>query len=293
MRLAVFTKNDVNPNYQAFLLGAERAAAAAGATATRHCPATPDDPVEQAAILRRVIAQRPDAILFAPADDRALEGPVAEANAAGIPLIGFINRMAGDFVTFIGADEEAMGCTIAGVLLDALNGQGRVVLVEGPETAPTSRARGLGFRAAIAARPGITLLDTAPGRYLREPGRIAMESLLAAHPAIDGVICTNDLMALGALDELEAAGRRALVVGNNGTVEAAREVGRGRLLATMDYDGLKMGALAAMAALRHLAGEALPPEIMMSTPVITAANHARWLVPPEQRPLPSWSDMVS
>jgi hypothetical protein len=57
VRLAVFTKNDVNPNHQAFLLGAERAASLAGATATRHAPATPDDPVEQAAIWRRVIAE--------------------------------------------------------------------------------------------------------------------------------------------------------------------------------------------------------------------------------------------
>lgn len=42
IRLAAFTKNGVNPNYQAFLRGVERAAAAEGATATRHVPATPE-----------------------------------------------------------------------------------------------------------------------------------------------------------------------------------------------------------------------------------------------------------
>ncbi|MCV5232672.1 substrate-binding domain-containing protein, partial [Escherichia coli] len=82
------------------------------------------------------------------------------------------------------------------------------------------------------------------------------------------VICTNDLMALGALDALDAAGRRALVVGNNGTPEAAREVAAGRLLATMDYDGFKMGAIAAMAALRHLAGRPVPREILLPAQVI-------------------------
>ena len=49
-RIAVFVKNGENPNYQAFLLGAERAAAAAGAVAERHVPATPDSAEEQTAL---------------------------------------------------------------------------------------------------------------------------------------------------------------------------------------------------------------------------------------------------
>ena len=292
LRLAVFTKNAVNPNYRAFLRGVERVAAAAGAIASWHPPATPDDPAQQTVLLRAVAAERPDAILFAPADDAALEGPVAEVRAAGIPLVGFVNRMAGDFVSFVGADDTAMGRTIAGVLIAALGGQGAVVLIEGPETAPTSRDRGRGFREAIAAVPGIRLLGSAPGHYLREPGRAAMAGLLAVHPRIDGVICTNDLMALGALDALVAAGRRALVVGNNGTIEAAQAIGAGRLLASMDYDGFKMGAIAAMAALRHLAGQPVPREILLPAQVVDRGNHAAWLVPIEDRPLPDWAAMV-
>lgn len=292
-RLAAFTKNGENPNYQAFLLGVEKVAAAVGATATRHFPAIPDDPAQQIVLLRAVVAEKPDAIIFAPADDRLLEGPVAEAIAQGIPFIGFVNRMKGDFVSFVGADDVAMGRTIAGVLIAALHGRGDVVLIEGPDTAPTSRDRGRGFREALAAAPGIRLVGAAPGRYLRQPGRGAMAALLAQYPRIDGVICTNDLMALGALDALEAAGRHALVVGNNGTVDAVREIARGRLLASMDYDGFKMGAVAAMAALRHLVGIPVPREILLPAQVIDRTNHAAWLVPVEQRPLPDWDAVVA
>ena len=149
-----------------------------------------------------------------------------------------------------------------------------------------------GFREALATSPGIRLLGTAPGRYLRAPGAEAMAHLLALHSRIDGVICTNDLMALGALDALEAAGRTALVVGINGTIEAAREVGSSRLLATMDYDGFKMGAVAAMAALRYLKGQTLPREILLPAQVIHHGNHTAWLIPIEQRPLPDWDTMV-
>jgi ribose transport system substrate-binding protein len=291
-RLAAFTKNAENPNYQAFLLGVERVAAEVGATATRHVPALPDDPAEQAALLQAVVAERPDAIIFAPTDDRRLEAPVAEAIARGIPFIGFVNRMKGDFVSFVGANDVAMGRTIAGVLIAALKGRGAVALIEGPDTAPTSRDRGRGFREALAAAPGIHLVGTASGRYLRRPGRGAMEALLRQHQHIDGVICTNDLMALGALDALEAAQRDALVVGINGTIEAAREIARGRLLATMDYDGFKMGAVATMAALRHLCGLPVPREILMPAQVVGHANRAAWLVPVAERPLPAWDTIV-
>ncbi|HWT08775.1 MAG TPA: sugar ABC transporter substrate-binding protein [Roseomonas sp.] len=292
VRLAAFTKNGVNPNYQAFLLGVERAAAAEGATATRHYPATPDDPAEQVALLRAVVAEQPDAIIFAPADDAALEAPVAEAMARGIPFIGFVNRMKGDFVTFIGADDVAMGRAAVGAMATALRGQGYVVLVEGPDSAPTSRDRGRGFREALATHPGLRLLGTAPGRYLREPGREAMAGLLAAHPHIDGVICTNDLMALGAIDALDAAGRRALVTGMNGIIAAAQAIADRRLLASIDYDGLKMGAAAAMAALRHLRGEPVPPTILLPAQVIHRGNHQPWLVPVEHRPLPRWDEIA-
>ncbi len=292
MRLAAFTKNGVNPNYQAFLQAVDRIAAAEGAVATRHFPATPDDPVEQVALLHQVVAERPDAIIFAPADDRALAAPVAEAMALGIPFIGFVNRMMGDFVTFIGADDVAMGRVAMGAMADALGGQGRIVLIEGPDTAPTSRDRGRGFREALATQPGLQLLDTAPGQYLREPGRAAMVTLLARHPRIDGVVCTNDSMALGAIDALAAAGRSALVTGINGIIAAAEAIGDGRMLASIDYDGLKMGAVAAMAALRHLRGDAVPREILMPTQVIHRCNHHAWLVPIEERPLPLWADII-
>jgi ribose transport system substrate-binding protein len=53
-----------------------------------------------------------------------------------------------------------------------------------------------------------------------------------------------------------------------------------------------MGAVAAMAALRHLRGEPVPREILLPAIPITRANHAAWLVPIDQRPLPQWADII-
>jgi ribose transport system substrate-binding protein len=196
-------------------------------------------------------------------------------------------------VSFVGADDVAMARAAASLLIEALGGQGNVVLIEGPETAPTSRDRGRGFREVIARHPSITLLGSAPGQYLRRGGQDAMRVLLAAHPRIDGVIATNDSMALGALDALATQERSALVVGNNGTIEAARAVGEGKLLATMDYDGFRMGCIAAMAAIRHLRDLAVPAEILLPVQAIDQRNHAAWLVPIEDRTCPIWEEVVT
>ena len=291
-RLVVFTKNGVNPNYLAMLVGARRVAAAAGAELVWRTTAKPDDPVEQTALLRQTIAERPDGLIFAPADDRAMDGPVKEANAAGIPIVGFVNRMPGRYRCFIGADDVAMARLAAEALIAAMGGAGTIALIEGPDSAPTARDRGRGFREAIRAAPGVRLLGTAPGFYHQQGGREAMAGHFAAHPRIDGVLCTNDAMAIGAAEASAKAGRKPLIVGNNGTIEAADAVSDGRLLATMDFDGLKMGAIAAMAMLRLLDGLPVPAEIMMPTTLIDKSNCARWLIPIDERPTPAWDEIV-
>jgi hypothetical protein len=53
-----------------------------------------------------------------------------------------------------------------------------------------------------------------------------------------------------------------------------------------------MGAVAAMAAVRHLRGRTLPREILLPAQVIHSGNYPAWLIPIEQRPLPDWDVMV-
>ena len=67
----------------------------------------------------------------------------------------------------------------------------------------------VGWRKALA-EAGLpvsrSLVARAP--FTREGGEHATHRLLAAHPDLDGLFVASDLMALGALDALRAAGRR-------------------------------------------------------------------------------------
>jgi ribose transport system substrate-binding protein len=291
--IAVFTKNSTNPAYAAARLGADRAAQRLGARTVHYVPRQPDNVEEQLALIEQALAQRPDAMVLVPVHPTAINASIRRINAAGIPVVGYINRFAaGDCVTYVGSADYPLAVSIASYLCGQLAGHGEIVLVEGPRDSITSVERVRGFHAAVKRYPGIRVVASICGDYQREPARRAMAQLLDSTPRIDGVLAANDIMAVGAIDALEAAGRKSLIVGVNAIPEAIAEIKRGRMLATVDFDAMKMGCLATEAAIRHLRGEALPPEIILPVQIVDRANCAGWDKPFEQRECPRWEDVV-
>jgi len=290
--LAVFTKNRVNPAYTAARLAVDRVAAEVGGRTIHYVPETPDDVGQQKALVREALAVRPDAVVLNPADDVKMQEDLARIADAGIPVALFINRMSGPALTFVGSDDVAVGQRVATALFEGLGGKGRVVGLEGPPSAPTSRDRVRGLHETLARFPNIELLGLSVGYLQQEPAELAMAALLARHPAIDGVWTANDLMALGALDALGEAGRTAKVVGINGLPAAIEHIERGTMLASADFSAFKIAAIAARAVLRHLAGQPVPQEIMVPAELIDRSNCDRFKVPFAERACPAWDEIV-
>jgi ribose transport system substrate-binding protein len=290
--LAVFTKNRLNPAYVAARLAADRVAASVGGRAVHFVPDKPDNVEQQKVLVGEAISLKPDAVVFVPADDIAMLPELAKFSAAGIPVVVCINRMNGPCVSFVGCDDVEVGRTAARALFAGLNGNGAVVALDGPESARTCRDRADGLAMALRDYTGIQLVGRECGLNLRTPGREAMERLLACHGRIDGVWCANDVMAFGALEALDAAGRAATVVGVNGLAEAIANIASGRMLASVDFSAYKIATFAAEAAIRHLRGEKLPAVITLPAELIDRANIAAWKAPMEDRPVPAWSEIV-
>jgi ribose transport system substrate-binding protein len=290
--IAVFTKNWVNPAYAAARLAVDRVAAEAGARTIHYSPRTPDDVAEQKTLVTEAIAAGPAAVVLNPTDDVAMEEDLLRLAAAGIPVALFINRMQGPALTFVGSDDEAIGQRTASALFRGLGGEGRIVALEGPSSAPTSRARVRGLRDTLSSFARIELAEIAVGHLQQEPARIAMAGLLRRHDTIDGVWAANDLMAFGALEALADTGRTAKVVGINGLPAAIDHIERGTMLASCDFSAFNIAAIAARAVLRHLRGEPVPREIMVPAELIDRGNCARWKVPFAERPCPAWEEIV-
>jgi ribose transport system substrate-binding protein len=292
MTIAVFTKNTTNPAYESFRIAADQIARATGARTVHYVPKQPDNVGEQQAMVEQVLKDRPDAVIFTPVDDVAMIESVKKLNAARIPIILVTNPLPGSFVTYIGADDFDIGYRQARYLFDRLGGNGKIVVIEGIPTAPTNRERVRGYRRAFAEFPGIEVLGSGIGNYQQPDAKRVMEKFLREHAQIDAVLSANDGMALGALEALKDANRTSVVIGINGILPAIKAIETGALLASVDFNMFKIGCMATRAALRHLKGEPLPEKIMMPAEIIDKTNYKAWLVPPDQRSCPEWSEVV-
>ena len=113
-RIAVFTKNRTNPAYAAARLGADRTAARFGATTAHYVPEVPDSVPEQIALIKRAIAEKPDAAVFVPCHETEVNDAILGFDAANIPLFNIIvPTTAGRRVTFVGSDDRALAKDIA------------------------------------------------------------------------------------------------------------------------------------------------------------------------------------
>jgi ribose transport system substrate-binding protein len=121
------------------------------------------------------------------------------------------------------------------------------------------------------------------------------ENLMQRFPAIDGVVSANDDMAVGVVEALDSAGRggRTKVVGVDVIPDAAAQIKQGKMFASADYSGHDQGYLAVKALVKHLRGEKVPSEIVLPVKIATQGNIDPWLLPPEQRPVPNWDQVVA
>lgn len=292
-KIAVMTKNLTNPFFQTFRIAAETAARGMNASVNQYTPTKADNIAEQLSQVEDIIVKRPNAIVFIPVDFRAMGPAVAKINAAGIPVVNATDRSeTGKFLSFVGSDDYSLGLATGRYLFKAMGGNGNVVALEGVRGSLVAAERLRGFKKAMEEFPGVKQLASQPGNFQRLQGLQVTENLLQSYPKIDAIWGANDAMALGAVEALEGANRKALVVGINGTLEAIESVKAGKLLATGDYNGFAQGCIATAAAIRHLRKQAVPANVVFPAEVVDRTNYKGKDVPDDKRACPKWDDVV-
>jgi len=291
--IAVFTKNQTNPFFQTVRLGAENAAKQMNASVIQYIPTVQDSITEQLSEIEDAIIKRPGAVVFIPVNSKAMIPGIEKLNAANIPVVNITDRiLGGSVISFMGCDETNLSLSTGRFLLQKMNGCGNVIILEGVGGSENSANRVNGYKKALAEFPNVKLLASQPANFQRIQALQVTENLLQSYPQIDGILAANDSMALGAIEALDAAKRKALVVGLNGTKEAIDAIKSGKLLASGDCDGFTHGCLGTMAAVRHLRNLPVPKEFIFSLMVIDNTNYAGLDVPYEQRMCPSWESIV-
>lgn len=289
MKIAVFTKNKVNPAYGAARIGAERVAARWGVSVVHYVPEIADDAAQQAELLERALHEKPDAMVVSPVHATKLAIVLGRIRAAGVPMVGFISQLNDPpWLSFVGSDDRKLAAELASVVFRKLAGKGEIVIVEGSFDSQTGIDRSLGFRDAVSAFPGMRIAAECSGRYDFNISKREMEGVLRRIPHFDAVIAANDVMALGALSAMEKAGRTALVAGVNAIPDAISAIRSGAMVATADYSAMNLAAIAVECAIRHLRGESVPREVVLPVKIVDRDNVALWEGPYESRPQLDW-----
>ena len=287
--VASFTKNQVDPHFEGVRAGVAKMAERMRATVKFYTPTKPNNITEGMSQLEDVGVTKPALMLFMPIDAKAQLPTIKRLIEGGLPIVNYNDR-GGDapFVSYVGQDDFKLGHDIAKTLFEHLGGKGNVVILEGVKGSTTGDERKRGFDAAVKEYPNIKVLASQPTNFQRLLGMQTMENLIQQFSNIDGVIAAADASALGAIEALNAAGRKNIpVVSINGVPEAVEAVKAGSLLAIAEFDGFKIACIATEVGLKAVRGQSVPKQVIIPGAIITKANYEPWLIPYKDRMCPS------
>ncbi len=235
---------------------------------------------QQVSILEDQVRRGVKALVVSPAGSAQVMSALELASSRGIPVV-LIDTDApfAKKVSYIGTDNRRGGQLAAKCLVDRLAGKGEVALISGVPGNESQDARAQGFIDAVAKVPGMKLVAQQPANSERSLGLTVMENILTAHPDVKGVFATNDQMALGAMEALDARDLRGKVaiVGFDATKEAVQATVDGKLAGSVAQNPRAMGQKGVEAALAALDGRPVEKRIDTGTELVTKENAEKYL----------------
>ncbi len=277
--VALVMKTLNNPFFIDMQRGAKAAAKRLGVNLIVQAAEREVDVERQMEIVEDLIQQKVSALCITPSGSKEIVPAIVEANKAGIPVLIIDTRVdmpslkaaGGRIVTFIGSDNVEGGRIAGSYMAKLLGGKGKVAILEGIPGAETSDARLKGFHQAIASHPGIEVVASQTANWERDQGYTVCQNILQAHPDVQGIFACNDLMALGAVEAIAAAGKQGQVqvVGFDATDDGRKAIEAGTMAGSVAQHPEEMGRLAIENALALIKGKPVPPEIPVKVELIT------------------------
>jgi len=237
---------------------------------------------KQRATVENLATQKWDFVALQTFGIGTLNEPIQRVIDAGTPVIAMDTMMAPEgqlaLHTFIAPDNQMMGSVVTAALINAIGGEGNVVMTQGALGHSGAQGRAKGFHQVIDGNGKIKLLDEQPADWDVTKVTRIWDSLLTQHPDIKGAFFHNDDMALAARQAVENAGlgEQVFVAGVDAMSPAIQAVADGKLVATARNSATRIhgwavvaGAYAATVGLEE-ARKNVPFFVLADGPLITA-----------------------
>jgi ribose transport system substrate-binding protein len=278
-RVALVLKTLNSPFFNDMQRGAQEAASRLGVDLVVQAAEREVDVERQMQIVENLLQTNIKALCLTPSGSREIVPAVVKANRAGIPVIIVDTkldpeaaRQAGaTIVSFVGSDNYEGGRIAARFIVEQSRGQARVAILEGIPGHDTGDSRLRGFRDGIRDAPGVRIVASQTANWERDQGFNVFQNMLQAHPDIDTLFSCNDVMALGAVEAIRAAGKTGSirVVGFDAIDDARKAIADGTMAASVAQSPSEMGRIAVENALHALRNEPVPPEATVRIELVT------------------------
>lgn len=232
-----------------------------------------------------LLSQKVDGVIISGAWIEAAPEALDAIKSAGVPVV-LVDRMlkGGEFTSWIGPDNAAIGAGIGDYIVKRLNGKGTLVILRG---GPADNSIGLGRTNGVLSVVEKTEIqvEKAPdfGGWAVDGGFKLMEDMLTKHAKIDAVFCENDSMCLGAQKAIKDAGRSGemfltSVDGEKGTLKEIMTDGTNYGATGLNNSDM-IGRASFHRLMAILAGAEPPHETVLPSPIITKENAFKYYDP--------------
>src|SRR5436190_1867894 len=281
-RVALVLKTLNSPFFNDMQRGAQAAATRLGVDLVVPADEREVDVDRQMQIVENVLQTGVQALCLTPAGSRELVPAVVKANRSNVPVVivdtrldpAAANEAGVKTASFIGSDNYEGGRIAARFIVEQSRGSAKVAVLEGIPGHETGDSRLRGFRDAIRETPGVRVVASQPANWERDQGFNVFQNMLQAHPDIDTLFACNDVMALGAVEAIRAAGKTGAirVVGFDAIDDARKAIDEGAMAASVAQFPDEMGRVAVENAVHALRGEPVAQDVRVRIQLVTKDN---------------------
>lgn len=300
-KIGIVVKTNGNPNFREMAYGAVEAGKAFGCEVIPMACESDGDIAGQTQKIEDLISKGCDAIIASPQDSEGIATAVQECKDAGIPFVAIDTMVAGDAANdtacYLGIDNVAAGKAVATALAEKMGGKGNVVIIEGVAGASSSIERTQGFKEGFAEYPDIQIVGDQNADFDQSIAQQKMADILQGTKDIDGVICCNDLMALGCITSLEEAGLEAgkdvIVAGYDISSPGLAAIQEGKMYCAGYQWGKYYGYWGVEMAIAELNGDPIPDKIPTPSSIVFNTEDAAALGGLDVEQIKPFADMLA
>ena len=235
------------------------------------------DATLQTPIVNAVAAKKPDALLVAPTDTKAMYAPIKAVADAGskVVMVDTTLEQADFAVSQIASDNEGGGRAAAKALAELIGGSGKVFVNNVKPGISTTDARAKGFQEE-AETLGLEFVGLEYNDDRPDKAASIVKAQLAKHPDLKGIFATNLFGAEGSAAGLREAGKQdsVKIVGFDAGPKQVKDLEEGLISALVAQKPADIGAQGVQQAVAALKGETTKPEIGTGSVILTKENLA-------------------